>query len=305
MDLVRLRHVLAVARTGSFSRAAEEENITQPALSRSIAAFEQRHGIVLFDRGRSGARPTPAGELVIEQGKQLLGAASDLERSLRMYGKGEAGRVALGLGPMLASVLLPEIARSLLSSRPGLKIETVIRTPSQILPDLLADRVDLIVGHSWQITQTPGIRVRPVARLDLAVIVRTGHPLACRQEAGEAIVLGDLDPYPTANAVGPNEGGFGSQAGAFVCENFHILRDTVAVTDCTWLASPAFVARELASGSLVRLDIADMDELKTEIAIVTRQGRTRSPAALAVADEIEAMVLRLEVDGSLEVAEKA
>lgn len=58
MEMTRLRHILAVARTRSFSRAAEEEGITQPALSRSIAAFEQRHGVTLFDRGRGGVHVT-------------------------------------------------------------------------------------------------------------------------------------------------------------------------------------------------------------------------------------------------------
>ena len=111
MELTRLRHILAVARTGSFSRAAEEERITQPALSRSIAAFEQRHGVILFDRGRGGAHPTPAGRLVIEQARRLLSATNDLERSLRLYGTGEAGRLAFGLGPLLASLFLPGLGQ--------------------------------------------------------------------------------------------------------------------------------------------------------------------------------------------------
>src|SRR5689334_16184028 len=96
VDLTRLRHIVAIADTGSFSRAAEEVRITQPALSRSIATFEQRHGVRLFHRGRGGVSVTPAGALVIEQARTMLAAAGDLERSLRLFGKGEAGRVAFG-----------------------------------------------------------------------------------------------------------------------------------------------------------------------------------------------------------------
>ena len=91
MDLNRLRHIVAVARNQSFSRAAEEQGITQPALSRSIAAFERRHGVVLFDRGRGGVHPTAAGNLVIDQARKLLAAAGDLERSLRRHPAGEVG----------------------------------------------------------------------------------------------------------------------------------------------------------------------------------------------------------------------
>ncbi len=152
MDLNRLRHILAVARTGSFSRAAEEERITQPALSRSIAAFEQRHAVLLFDRGRGGAHATPAGALVIEQARRLLAAATDLERSLRLYGTGDAGRIAFGLGPMLASLLLPKLGSALLQARPGLQILTSIRTPEQLMPELLNDRIEMIIGNSWQVS---------------------------------------------------------------------------------------------------------------------------------------------------------
>ena len=95
MELTRLRHIVAVARNRSFSRAAEEEGITQPALSRSIAAFERRHDVTLFDRGRGGVYPTPAGTLVIEQASKLLAGSSELERSLKLYGRGDAGRVGV------------------------------------------------------------------------------------------------------------------------------------------------------------------------------------------------------------------
>lgn len=285
MDLTRLRHILAVARTGSFSRAAEEERITQPALSRSIAVFEQRHGVILFDRGRGGAYPTPAGALVIEQARKLLAASGDLERSLRLYGAGEAGRVTIGIGPLMASLLLPALGETLLRTRPGLQIVTQVRTPDQLLPELLGDRVEMIVGNNWQMTNVPGIETRVLARLPLAPMVRADHPLAGR--AG--LTAADLADFPTASAV-ELPGSMGARAGAFVCDNYHILRDMVLRTDCLWLSSAAFVAPELAAGALVRLDIADSPPVETEICLLVRRGRTRSPAAISVTAEIEAML---------------
>jgi hypothetical protein len=74
MNLPRLRHIVAVARDRSVSRAAEEAGITLPALSRSVAACEQRHPPRLFDRGRSGVHPTAAGLPVIDPPTKLLAA---------------------------------------------------------------------------------------------------------------------------------------------------------------------------------------------------------------------------------------
>lgn len=288
MDLARLRHILAVARTSSFSRAAEEERITQPALSRSIAAFEQRHGVVLFDRGRGGCRPTPAGALVIEQAHKLLAASGDLDRSLRLYGAGEAGRVALGVGPLVASLLLPALGETLLRDRPGLQIVTTVRTPDQLLPELLGDRIEMIIGNNWQMAGVPGVETRVLARLSLAPMVRAEHPLAGRK----GLTAADLADFPTASAV-DLPASMGARAGVFVCDNYHILRDTVLRTDCLWLSSAAFVAPELAAGLLVRLDIADSPPIETEICLLLRRGRTRSPAAIIATEELEAILSRI------------
>ncbi len=288
MDLTRLRHILAVARNRSFSRAAEEEGITQPALSRSIAAFEKRHGVVLFDRGRGGAHPTPAGLLVIEQARRLLDASNDLERSLRLYGTGEAGRIAFGLGPMLASVILPDLSRLLLQTRPGLQILTMLRPPEQLLPELLSDRIEMIIGNSWQVSHVPGTEKHDIGRLKLSVLVRASHPLASKHD----ITTSDLAAFPVASPIEPSAIDIERQAGSFICDNFHILRDTVLQTDCVWFSSPAFVARELRDGELVELSVRGMGPLDSEICVVGRRGRTRSPAASLVVDEIRAMLDR-------------
>lgn len=281
MDFTRLRHILAVARTGSFSRAAEEEGITQPALSRSIAAFEQRYSVVLFDRSRRGAHATPAGSLVIERARKLLAASGDLERSLRLYGTGEAGRVAIGIGPLVASLLLPTLSETMLRSRPGLQIVTRVRTPDQLVSDLLGDHVELIVGNNWQMAHLPGIETRVITVLPLTLIARAGHPLAGRTE----LTAADMAAYPTAGAV--EVSGSFTQNGGLVCDNYHILRDTVLRSDCIWLSSAAFVAPEIEAGQLVPLHLAEMPTVETEICLITRRGRNLSPAANVIANEIE------------------
>lgn len=287
MELARLRHILAVGRTGSFTRAAEEERITQPALSRSVAAFEERYGAVLFDRGRGGAHPTPAGKLVLDHARRLLAAADDLERGLRLHGTGEAGRAAFGIGPLMASLLLPRLGESMLQDRPGLRIAAMVRPPEQLLPELLGNRIEMIVGNSWRINAVPGIAMRCIATLPLITVVRRDHALADRDQ----VFLSDLAAFPSASAVELGESFDGS--GAFTCDNYHILRDTVLVTDCVWLTSADFIGPELAAGHLVRLALADEVASKTDVCIIQHKGRTLSPAAHAICNEIAAMIERL------------
>lgn len=283
MDLTRLRHILAVARNQSFSRAAEEVGITQPALSRSVAAFEARHGVTLFDRGRGGAYPTAAGSHVVEQALRLLDAAGDLERSLKRYPHGEPGQVSIGLGPLMAGLFLPRIAASLLRTWPTIRIRTTVRAPDQLVADLLDDRIEMILGNNWNLGRVPGTEVERLGRIAVAFMVRNGHPLAA---AGSA-TMADLEDYPAASAV---ELQSGAVNGSFVCDNFHVLRETVLRSDCVWISSPAFLAEDLRAKRIVQLAVAGFAPAHSDICVVTRRGRTRSPAAEAVAEELKALL---------------
>jgi len=288
MDLAKLRHIVVVANAGSFSRAAEELHLTQPALSRSIAAFETRHGVRLFDRERSGVVLTAAGKLVVEHARGILAATGDLGRSLRMFGKGDAGRIQFGLGPMLASLLLPNLTRSLARSRSHLQLVALTKPADQLLVDLMRDNIEMIFGNRWHVSQLPGVVNELIGSVELAMIVRAGHPLAGRR----GLTMADLGDFPVATAVELPAGGLTGSGGAFVCDNFHILRDAVIDTDYVWLSTPAFVAAELRIGQLVQLDIADLWPRETEICMVFREGRTRSPVAQVITDEVRKILAR-------------
>src|SRR5262249_2130029 len=107
MDLRSLRHATCLAEEGNYARAALRLNITQPALSRSIQALEAEVGLKLFDRNRSGVRPTAAGELLIAEGTRLLHDQQSLERQLVDMQTGALGDVAVGFGPLAASIIMP------------------------------------------------------------------------------------------------------------------------------------------------------------------------------------------------------
>jgi DNA-binding transcriptional LysR family regulator len=229
---------------------------------------------------------TPAGTLVVEQARKLLSAANDLERGLRLYGKGEAGRLAFGLGPLVASLFLPGLGQSLLASRPGLQIVTMIRPPEQLIPELLNDRIEMILGNDWRISKVPGTVLEPLGRLKLAIIARAGHPLA----SAASITAADLEDYPSANALEMPAGAMRGNSGLFVCDNFHILRETVRATDCVWITSPAFLVDDLRAGRLVQLPVSDLPTGHSEICVVYRHGRTRSPVAIAVTEQVRALL---------------
>ena len=276
--LTRLRHIAAVARTGSFSRAAEEEGISQPALSRSIQAFEAEYDLRLFDRSQGAAVLTPAGSLAVEHAKNVLAAANELDRNMSLFGKGEAGRVAIGFGPLIASLLLPGLGRRLLQRHTNLQFVSKVNPADQMVDALFDGTIDAIIGNSGHLSQIPGVTQEHLGRIGLAIVVRKGHPL----DGQDVLTMEELSAFPIASAVeGPN-GFASSSAGCFVSENFHILREVVLETNCVWLTSPSFASGEVGKGQFVQLPVTDLEPAKTDIWIASRPGRSRSPALHSV-----------------------
>lgn len=274
-DLTRLRHITTIYRLRSFSRAAEELNITQPALSRSVATFEQRCGLRIFDRGRGGAVPTAVGEAVIQEMERVLRSAHDLKHNLRLYRDGKVGRIAFGVGPLAASLILPQLSQQLLRERPGLHVVTSIKPADQLLQQLLDDDIEMIFANSWKLGSSPDIEVASIGSIRMAMVVRAGHPLAGRK----TVSVADLQAYPAASSVEFATTGLPSSSGGFVCDNYHILRETVLGTDCTWLAAPSLLTEDFQAGRLYQLDVTDMGPLHNDLSMIRRRGRTMSPVA--------------------------
>jgi DNA-binding transcriptional LysR family regulator len=283
IDLPRLRHIAAIYRLRSFSRAAEELNITQPALSRSVATFEERCGFRIFDRGRGGVVPTAVGEAVVQEVERVLRSVHDLKHNLRLHRDGEVGRIAFGIGPLAASLILPPLSRKLLRETPGLRIVASTQPAELLLQQLLGDEIEMIFANSWKLDSAPDVMATAIGSIRLAVIVRADHPLAGRKHIGMA----DLQAYPTATPVEHAMKSLpGSAAGGFVCDNYHILRETVLGTDCTWLAAPSLLADDLRTGRLRQIEPIDLPPFRNELSLIRRRGRTMSPVAQVVIDSV-------------------
>ena len=119
-DLTPIQHALALAQTRNFARAAEVVHITQPALSRSIAALERELGVRLFDRLTTGVELTAFGKLLIERGTQLIGDVALIKREIDLLGGLRTGALAVGAGPYTSESLVGRVAARLLgeASRP-------------------------------------------------------------------------------------------------------------------------------------------------------------------------------------------
>jgi LysR family hydrogen peroxide-inducible transcriptional activator len=160
MNLQQLEYALAVAATGHFGQAAELCHVTQPTLSTMLAKLEDELGIVIFERGKPPARPTPHGQEVLQRAQAILLAVKNLREFAAQLTGPVAGPLRLGVIPTLAPYLAPPLLQTLLLHYPDLDL-TVEETVTRDVEDrLLAHSLDVALVATPPIQ--PGITAQAV-----------------------------------------------------------------------------------------------------------------------------------------------
>ncbi|MEU9416400.1 LysR family transcriptional regulator [Streptomyces sp. NPDC048272] len=175
-----LRVLVAVADTGGFSAAAAALGIGQSAVSHSVRGSETKVGAVLFERGRAGASPTPAGERAVALARRILRLYEVLGAEARGAGRGAAeGTLRIAAFRSAALHLLPPALERLAALHPGIRpeVRVVREIGAGTAGEVLAGRADLGIA-----TLGPGIDVRPdllsgeLVREAYALVHPAGHP---------------------------------------------------------------------------------------------------------------------------------
>jgi len=167
--------VLAIAETGSLSRAATRLGVTQPTMSRRLVELEDMLGEPLFVRAVSGARLTAFGERFVEPARRMAEAAGEVERVAAGVERGPRGTVRISAPPGVAASLLAPFARDMRSVLPEVQIE-VVATVRYV--DLLRGEADLALR-----LPTSGVRE---SRRDLVVLASSRHGVAAYAAASYA-----------------------------------------------------------------------------------------------------------------------
>src|SRR6266542_2686972 len=145
MELHQLRYFAAIARTGSFSRAAEHCHVSQPSLSQQIAKLEKQLDQRLFDRLGRRVLLTDAGRLLLERAEAILTAVADAERRLRDAGNQDGGRLAVGAIPTIAPYLLPRALQRFVRRHPNVELTVEEDVTQHLLETTAAGELDLAV----------------------------------------------------------------------------------------------------------------------------------------------------------------
>jgi DNA-binding transcriptional LysR family regulator len=280
VTLVQLRHLIALAESGSFSRSAEGMFLTQPALSRSIRALEEEMGQPLFDRIGRRTEITPFGREVLQRARQIVFEADELAASGQRMGEGSSGnlRVGMGSGPgaMLMTPLLIEMAKK----HPRMHV-TVSRGGTEHLVHALRERqLDALVIDSRSLSPSPDLCVETLAEMRGVFMCRKGHPLskrsaplrfaAVREFPIASTPLSDEVARGLVERYGP--GAHPAESVTLRCEEIASLVDVVRSSDAVLLAIRA------AAPDLVELPVRPVMTVNARFGLVTLAGRAEPPS---------------------------
>jgi DNA-binding transcriptional LysR family regulator len=293
MNLQQLRHFVALAETGTFTRAAERIRLTQPALSRSIAQFEAELGLKLIDRIGKKNEITAFGRAVLEHARHVLFEADELTRVVAMQRGGAGGQIRIGLGSTPSAVLAAPLLDYATRQQRKLRL-TLARGPVPQQVTALRERsLDMLVVESSAVPPTPDLQLEILPPLRVGFLARRGHPAARRKQ----LSFSDIASYPLASTFRSEAqarkrliANYGPRAHpdesfSLVCEDIASLIGCVASTNAIYLGVLAPAREKIGAKILVEL-LVKPERDPSQFAIVRLYGRSEPPALSPIRDII-------------------
>lgn len=179
MEMHQLRYVIAVARTGSFSRAAEQCHVTQPSLSQQIQKLEAELGERLFDRMHREVRLTATGRTFMTRALRILEEVDGVFRDVNDTQEILQGTLSMGVLPTIAPYLLPEALGHFTRTFPKVEMIVMEDTTDALLRLGLGYEIDLALVSDP--IRDARFEVKALLTEELLLALPTGHRLASRK----------------------------------------------------------------------------------------------------------------------------
>ncbi|CAB3674869.1 MULTISPECIES: LysR family transcriptional regulator [Achromobacter] len=179
--LDQIRHFVAAADAGSFSAAARSLGRAQSAVSTSVGLLEADLGVELFDRSRRNATLTPAGEVLLQEARELLRQAGGLDQRALSFAAGQDARLSIALDEALPYQVLGALVRELAERFPALELTQLNGTATEVADYVQQGRAS-IAFHFDRGDPGSAFAHRYLGNVAQAVFVAARHPLAALAE---------------------------------------------------------------------------------------------------------------------------
>jgi DNA-binding transcriptional LysR family regulator len=283
MDFDQLITFLEVARQGSFSRAGEKVFRSQSAVSAQIRQLEQEYGDRLLDRSGKTVKLTPAGQIFYEYAERLKNLRDESLVAVADHSTTPRGTLRVGANEATCLYVLPEVFAEYCRRYPPVQISIYRNFTYKIVEKLENGQVE--VGVVTLPVQSPSLKIHPIFRDKLMLMVSPKHPLAKQKtvsvseivkyplllpKTGHSRRLMDklFRPYSTDLQV------------RMELPSIGMIKSFVAADLGVSLISGSFARDEVEAGRVKLIDLGDT-EMFRELGLAYRRDRTLSVATTA------------------------
>lgn len=258
----RLQVFHAVARLGSFTRAAETLFMTQPAVTFQIKQLEEQFNTRLLDRGHGKVTLTPAGEIVFNYADRILGLSDEMETRINELTDDLAGTLSIGVSRTIAAYWLPLLLDRFKRQYPRVVPKVMVGNSGLIIERVLAHEID--VGMVERHSDDPALECTLACQDELLAVVPPGHVLAKARSLKatelQPFPFVDHDPGAAIRALSEDffrSGGVNPDALNRTAElgSLAVIKQFVRMGEGFAIVSRASMSRDLKDGSLVAIPL--------------------------------------------------
>ena len=289
LDLKQLRALLAIAESGSVTRAAEMLHIVQPAVSRQLRLLEEDLGTPLFERGSRGMALTEAGHILVDYARRALHELDRARAEIQPSAQSISGLVAVGVVPSAADPLAGELVGSVQRTHPDIRLRISMGLTSHLQQWLERGEIDVAIMYDTK--PSSALDVEPLLEDDLWLVgppslhLSAACPVPLRELERRPMVL----PSPAHALRGLVEHALAVRGVSISItaetNSMQIQKDLVARGFGLTVLPSGAVAKDIARGELSGAPICD-PTLQRRLVLATSMTRRTSSAVRVVASEL-------------------
>jgi DNA-binding transcriptional LysR family regulator len=196
-----LEIIMSVARAGSMGKAAQQLNMSQPNISRSIADLERLVGVRLFDRHAHGIIPTEFGRALLDCGAAVFDDLHQGVRSLEFLADPRAGEVRIGCNPFIAASFVSTVVDRLSRQHPRITFHVVAAEAESLHHDLRERNIDLLIAWRFDPMDDERLSFDVLLGDKYAVVAGSNSPWVARRRIRLSDLMDEAWALPPAHTV--------------------------------------------------------------------------------------------------------
>lgn len=196
IDPRHLAHLLAIHEQGSLSMAGQALNLSQPALSNSIAVLEQRLGAPVLTRTARGAVVNELGGALVRRAREIRSVLEHADQEAMLLRRGRIGPLAIGVTPSLVEQFIPEVLKGLLEELPQLSVSVIEGLDGPLNEALTSGQLDVVVASVGQPNASPDIAEDLLISDPFLLAVHESSPLSSKSRLKLSDALEELWVVP-------------------------------------------------------------------------------------------------------------